>query len=96
GNSAGWDGGGAYNATNGYLSLQQTLVSGNTAVEDGDEVFRTPSVYGIIDDAYSVLGHSGAAGVYGFTPNATDVIPTEALALILDPALASNGGPTQT
>ncbi len=96
GNSAGWDGGGAYNATNSYLSLQQTLVSGNTAVEDGDEVFHTPSVYGIIDDAYSVLGHSGAAGVYGFTPNATDVIPTEALALILDPALASNGGPTQT
>ncbi len=36
------------------------------------------------------------AGVVGFTPGASDIVPTQVVTAILQNALADNGGPTQT
>ncbi len=91
-NSAANRGAGVYNT--GRLTLARTLLSGNTAPE-GPEMFHDP--YGrVTADNYNLFGHDGDAGVVGFTPGATDLVPAEPLDAILDPALADNGGPTRT
>ena len=90
GNSA-TAGGGVANT--GAITLNRTLVSGNTA-SIGPEIrnigITTP-------DNFNLFGHSGVAGVSGFTPGVTDVVPGAAVMLnnILSP-LANNGGPTLT
>jgi hypothetical protein len=76
------------------LTLIRTLVSGNTAPV-------TPEVFNdgvIVADNHNLFGVNGSAGVDGFTPGPTDVVPPRGVWLsdILDPTLADNGGPTQT
>ncbi|HKH19789.1 MAG TPA: choice-of-anchor Q domain-containing protein, partial [Gammaproteobacteria bacterium] len=41
-------------------------------------------------------GHNGRAGVKGFTPGPTDIVPNKPLGEILSPTLANNGRPTRT
>lgn len=99
GNSAARGGGvdTGYGATT--LSLIGTLVSGNTADAGGCPLGCGPEIYNygaISADNFNLFGHDGNAGVVGFTPGATDVVPTEPLSAILNPTLANNGGPTQT
>jgi len=108
GNSAGHDsysgyegylgkGGGVLNSY-GTLTLVQTLVSGNSASSQGPEVYsysgESPAT--IITEGFNLFGHDGDAGIVGFVPGATDVVPAVPLTGILVPALADNGGPTKT
>jgi hypothetical protein len=50
----------------------------------------------VASDNFNLFGHDASAGIVGFTPGATDVVPSQALTDILDGTLASNGGPTKT
>jgi hypothetical protein len=98
GNSAGGHGGGVRNF--GTLTLARTLVSGNTAAT-GPEInnFLGPYVSGtIVADNHNLFGFDGNAGVAGFSPGPTDIVPSAGVLLsdILNPTLANNGGPTQT
>jgi hypothetical protein len=80
------------------LTLARTLVSGNTA-PNGPEIYNYYDHYahGIVTaNNYNLFGHDGNAGVVGFTPGATDVVPAQPLTDILDPTLADNGRPTFT
>jgi len=89
GNSA-REGGGMRN--DGPLTLARTLVSGNTAASS-PEISNHSS---IVADNHNLFGHDGTAGVDGFTPGPTDVVPSGPLSTILDTTLAPNGGPTPT
>jgi Ca2+-binding RTX toxin-like protein len=107
GNTAIGSGGGVYNGieflgTSAKLGLTRSLLSGNTA-SAGAEL--TNSVGTITTNTFNLLGHSGlttAQALYGFTLAATDITATSdgttpaALADILNPTLANNGGPTDT
>ncbi|MGH8571293.1 MAG: choice-of-anchor Q domain-containing protein, partial [Gammaproteobacteria bacterium] len=97
GNSAFGDGGGVF--TSGTLTLDQSLVSGNSASSQGPEVFNSvfqtfPGT--VITNGFNPFGYDGSAGVTGFTPGMTDIVPAVPLSAILDPTLADNGGPTRT
>ncbi|MCI0372792.1 MAG: DUF4394 domain-containing protein, partial [candidate division NC10 bacterium] len=90
GNSAAVQGGGLYNY--GTAILARTLISGNTA-PTAPEIFSDGTTTA---DNFNLFGHSGASGVLGFTPGATDIVPNEIPTATLALTLASNGGPTQT
>src|SRR5207248_3131225 len=63
------------------------------------EIYNSSSPYfsgTVTANNSNLFGNDGNAGVVGFTPGATDVVPAEPLTAILDPMLADNGGPTQT
>jgi hypothetical protein len=79
---------------NGTVTLTRTLVSGNTA-SSGPEISNSGTV---LADNHNLFGVDGTAGVEGFTPGATDIVPPAGVQLadILDPTLAFHGGPTQT
>ncbi|MGQ0593935.1 MAG: choice-of-anchor Q domain-containing protein [Gammaproteobacteria bacterium] len=49
----------------------------------------------VVANAFNVFGLNGAAGVSGFSPGPTDIVPAGPLGAILAP-LADNGGPTRT
>lgn len=102
-------GGGIFNISSpesgapGILSLTNTLVSGNTASVSGQGIYNffRYIYYGlgtgtVITDNFNIFGQDGNAGVIGFSPGAKDIIPSVPLSAIVDPLLASNGGPTQT
>ncbi|MGH8502164.1 MAG: thrombospondin type 3 repeat-containing protein [Gammaproteobacteria bacterium] len=94
GNSASLQGGGIFVAGSANLTLVRSLVSGSTA-PTAPEIFNGSGNGIVTVNNYNVFGHSGNAGVANFSPGATDIVPSEPLAAILDP-LADNGGPTQT
>jgi hypothetical protein len=73
------------------------VVSGNTA-SIGPEIFNSVEDGTVTADTYNLFGVNGTAGVEGFSPGATDVVPPAGVQLadILNPTLAFNGGPTQT
>ncbi len=110
GNSAGYgDGGGIRNVSSygtGSLTLTHSLISGNAA-PSGAEIAAInifgPIIPPITD--LSLFGHSGLSNTQAFvkfTPGVTDITATSdgtkptALAAILNPTLANNGGPTAT
>lgn len=91
-------GGAMYNASDGTIHLNTSIVSGNTA-GDGAEINNA----GAITGNTNLLGESSkdnAAAMVGFTPDASDITATSdgthatALAAILNPTLADNGGPS--
>jgi hypothetical protein len=104
--SAYGSGGGVYNAAAqsgggpnvnhpaGTLRLANTLVAGNTG-PTGPEIANGGTV---VATNHNLFGINGNAGVVGFSPGATDVVPAAGVLLsdILNPTLAFNGGPTQT
>jgi hypothetical protein len=71
-------------------TITRTLLSGNTASQ-GPEL-NAPFVV----ESFNLFGHDGNAGVSGFTPGPTDIVPSVPLTAILNPTLADNGGPTLT
>jgi hypothetical protein len=96
-NSAFSDGGGVF--TSGTLTLDQSLVSGNSASSQGPEVFNSvfqtfPGT--VITNGFNLFGYDGSAGVAGFTPGVTDIVPAVPLSAILDSTLADNDGSTRT
>ncbi|MGH8502200.1 MAG: choice-of-anchor Q domain-containing protein [Gammaproteobacteria bacterium] len=91
-------GGGLYLWRDGTLNLSASLISNNRAATDA-ELFVLPSDYhsGIVNAGnYNVIGHSGDANASGFVPGYSDIVPINPPAMILDPTLANNGGPTLT
>jgi Ca2+-binding RTX toxin-like protein len=109
GNSAEDSGGGVW-VYSGALNLVRTLISGNSLppvsppnVPHGREVYiYSPSGTVVTAGNFNLFGHDGSAGVAGFSPGntdipgATDIVPAQGLAAILNPTLTDNGGPTQT
>ncbi|WP_052288251.1 CHAT domain-containing protein [Leptolyngbya iicbica] len=87
-------GGGISNTLNGStLTLTSSLVSGNTATSgSGNNVFNGGSLTG----GNNLFGANNAAGVLGFSPAASDIVPAVPLGAIISTTLADNGGPTQT
>ena len=85
-------GGGVFMAA-GKLTLSRTIVSGNQA-STGREVGAEQGVVVTTND-FNLFGHDGDAGIVGFTPGSTDIVPNKPIGGILLP-LADNGGPTRT
>jgi hypothetical protein len=75
--------------------LARTLVTGNHGLFSGSEITNVGTV---VADNYNLFGINGNAGVEGFTPGPTDIVPPAGVLLpdILNPTLAFNGGLTQT
>jgi predicted outer membrane repeat protein len=99
------DSGGAI-YSEGSLTLDRSLISGNTA-SNGAEVFqqvapplvtssnhRIDSLLAVTSNG-NLFGHDGVSGVVGFAPDASDIVPNVGVAAILS-GLADNGGDTQT
>ncbi|MBI4489334.1 MAG: hypothetical protein HY694_09640, partial [Deltaproteobacteria bacterium] len=86
-------GGGVYNAINGTLTLNRSLISGNKA-DEGPEIDNGGTVTA---NNFNLFGANGNAGVTGFAPGATDIVPGPGVTVskILGP-LKNNGGPTKT
>jgi hypothetical protein len=89
----GGSGGGILNS--GTLTLVRTLVLGNTIDGSFPEVNNRGT---LLADNHNLFGVDGYAGIEGFSPGATDVVPPAGVLLpdILDPTLAIHGGRTQT
>jgi hypothetical protein len=79
-NGANAHGGGLDNADNGTLNLTQTLVSRNSAVEEGEELYNhiVDGTGTINANNHNLFGHDGNARVVGFTPGETDIVPNGA------------------
>jgi hypothetical protein len=76
------------------LVLNRTMLSGNSA-PIGREVF-TDSGQHVTAGRFNLFGHNGSSGITGFSPETTDIAPSQPLSEILDTDLANNGGPTRT
>ena len=86
-------GGGVYNF--GRITLKGSVISGNKA-SSGAEISKFVSSSSTVTaNDFNLFGANGNSGVTGFTPGATDIVPTVPVASILSP-LANNGGPTMT
>lgn len=83
-----------WDASESRTYLRQSLVSGNVFSEVVREDGYNCGSF-LFADGHNLFGHSNNAGVTGFTPGPTDIVPAGNLASILSP-LADNGGPTQT
>src|SRR5207249_10864250 len=78
------------------LPLTSSLVSGNTA-STGPEIYNPGECCSTVTpDNFNLYGANNNAGVMGFRPGATDLVPSVALSTILAPTLANSGGPTLT
>jgi hypothetical protein len=84
--------GGLY-SYNGSFTLLRSLISGNSA-PTAREMSNSGGT--VTADAVNLFGYSSDAGVVGFAPGASDLVPNQALGIILNTTLAFNGGPTQT
>lgn len=93
GNSA-RSGGGMYQSLE-QIILERSIVSGNKANSGSEVQINVSNGGSIVADDFNLFGVSGNAGVVGFNPGATDVVPSVPIAAILGP-LANNGGPTPT
>jgi hypothetical protein len=75
----------------GTLTLRDSLIAGNQAAV-APEIAND----GVVNaNNFNLFGTNGNAGVTGFTPGPTDIVPSVSLGQILGP-LQNNGGPTQT
>jgi hypothetical protein len=97
GNSAKKGGGGVSNFSGFYygggtLTLNNSLIAGNQAPV-APEIENVSSV--VNANNFNLFGSNGNAGVSGFIPGPTDIVPGVPLEKILGP-LQNNGGPTQT
>jgi hypothetical protein len=75
------------------LTLNNSLITGNQATVGPEIENYTGSI--VNANNFNLFGANGNAGVSGFTPGPTDIVPSVALSQILGP-LKNNGGPTQT
>ena len=79
------------NCSPGTITLNRSLIAGNQAAAAA-EVESTSIVTA---SNFNLFGFNGNAGVTGFTPGPTDIVPSVSLANILGP-LQNSGGPTET
>jgi hypothetical protein len=73
--------------------LARSFVSGNHAPAAA-EAGNINGVFTV--DGFNLFGYEGRAGVEGFGPGGSDVVPSLSLGQIIDPTLAAHGGPTWT
>jgi predicted outer membrane repeat protein len=92
-NTAGMNGGGI-SGSGVTLTLARSLISGNSSAS-GRELFVADAST-VNANSHNLFGFSGNGGTAGFAPGASDIVPADALAAILNTTLAANGGPTQT
>jgi hypothetical protein len=71
GNTADTRDGGVGNIQSSDLTLIRTLVSGNTAPVN-PEIYNNGAV---VADNHNLFGVNGVAGVVGFSPGPTDIVP---------------------
>jgi|RhiMetdeSRZDD1v2_1073273.scaffolds.fasta_scaffold178291_2 hypothetical protein len=105
GNIANSRGGGVFNGPPFYcyyffgcgtLKLNNSVIVGNQAAAAPEIENQGGRGVGIVTpNNFNLFGASGNAGVHGFAPGPTDIVPSVPLANILGP-LQNNGGPTQT
>jgi len=89
--------GGGIDSYYAQLTLARSMVTGNSAGGAGREIYHdTTNYYYVFANSHNLFGHSGNSGVAGFTPGATDIVPTVKLLAIRDSALGNNGGSTIT
>lgn len=93
GNAAAQHGGGLWN-DGGSVALSRSLITGNQAAVAGE--IGNANGGTVAADGYNLFGHEGNAGVAGFAPGTTDLIPLLALGQIVNRDLANHGGPTLT
>jgi len=89
-------GGGVYNSfyfSDGNLILNRSLIAGNQATVAPE--IQNRSI--VTANNFNLFGANANAGVTGFTPGPTDIVPARGVQVadILGP-LANNGGPTRT
>jgi len=96
GNTAASASGGIQLGPGSVLTLERSLVSGNSAPY-GTEIYNYSGYYGsgTINGDFNLIGHDGNAGTTNFTPSGSNIVPSQPLAAILAP-LADNGGGTLT
>ena len=75
------------------LILNNSLIAGNQAAIAPEIENYASSI--VTANNFNLFGTNGNAGVTGFTPGPTDIVPSVSLAQILGP-LKNNGGPTHT
>jgi hypothetical protein len=96
GNSAN-RGGGVFNSYSFYyygtLTLNRSLIAGNQAPVTAEIENFGSNI--LTANNFNLFGTNGNAGVSGFAPGPTDIVPGVQVAQILGP-LTDNGGPTQT
>jgi hypothetical protein len=87
-------GGGIFNHINQDITLNRSLISGNTATV-GREI---TDFYGSVTaDNFNLFGANGKAGVKGFTPGLTDIVPGRRIGAVkILGILKNNGGSTKT
>jgi hypothetical protein len=85
------------------LTLNRSLIAGNQAAA-GPEIENSivlhnfmgpPPLNNVTANNFNLFGSNGNAGVTGFSPGPTDIVPSVSVAQILGP-LKNNGGTTQT
>ena len=87
----------------GSVTFSHTLIAGNQAAaspeiqNDGSNCSGIPSRCRVSANNFNLFGANGNAGVTGFTPGPTDLVPARGItvAQILGP-LQNNSGPTET
>lgn len=82
-------GGGVYERF-GESFFNRSIFSGNIAQVDREVRANEPVI-----DNFNIFGYSSDGGTV-FTPGDSDIVPDERIVQILDSALKSNGGPTET
>ncbi len=93
GNTAQAQGGGVLNDATATLTLIHTLITGNSG-SSGPTIFNNAGT--LTADAFNLFGADADAGVVGFTPGVTDIVPIVPVTSILDTVLANNSAPTKT
>ena len=96
GNSATGAGGGLYRFGGGIISVERSIVSGNSA-PFGPNTWSDSCCE--VNSKYTIFGHGGDAGTYvegeGEDPlDPTDIVPSQALAQLLNTTLQNAGGHT--
>ena len=74
GNTTNSIGGGMLNGYGGTLTLVRTLIAGNAA-STGPEIFNFVPYATLLANNYNLFGIDGTAGVVGFSPGTTDMVP---------------------
>ena len=79
----------------GAFTLANSLIAGNQARVAPEIAITLRACRARRRQPNNLFGTNGNAGVTGFSPGPTDIVPSVSLAQILGP-LKNNGGPTQT
>ncbi|NUM47143.1 MAG: hypothetical protein HUU38_20785 [Anaerolineales bacterium] len=89
-------GGGIFNQATGNISMNRSLISGNSSYTYNADSNEVENGGVITANNYNVVGFNGSAQSYNFNPGPLDIIPPGSVETVLDIILADNGGSTLT